>query len=95
VGGSQVGIVLPVLFVVLVMLLARGDVQTNIARTRAYLVAMAACAAVAFTAFARSEPNASITSLLLLIVTYLPFCYGLTPKHRATLFPRLLDRFVS
>ena len=33
--------------------------------------------------------------MLLLVVVYLPFCYGLAPSHRRTLFPKLLDRFVG
>jgi hypothetical protein len=94
VGGTPIGIVLPVLFVVAALLVAHGDLVTNIGRTRAYLVAMAACCGASFLAFVRGETNTSVTSLLLLVVVYLPFCYGLAPERRARLFPQLLDRFV-
>lgn len=94
VGASQVPVILPLLFVISGLLLARGDLTTHLGRTRTYLVAMACCVAAAFTAFARAIPDISFLSLLLLIVTYAPFCVTLARRHRESLFPRLLDRFV-
>jgi hypothetical protein len=93
-AASGIPLILPLLLGVMGLLLVRGDLQTNLGRTRAYLIAMAFCSGAALVAFTRGETNASLTSLLLLVVTYLPFCFGLSPAHRATLFPKLLDRFV-
>jgi hypothetical protein len=93
-AAAGIPLILLVLFGVMGLLLARGDLQTNLGRTRAYLIAMAACSGAALVAFTRGGTNASLTSLLLLIVTYLPFCFGLSPAHRASLLPKLLDRFV-
>ena len=96
VAGSQLQLVLPVTFAVIAIAVTKGDLRTNIGRTRAYLVAMAVCCLAALVAFLRHiDNNTSLTSLLLLIATYLPFCFGLAPADSRALLPRLLDRFVN
>lgn len=94
VGATQVPLILPLVLVGTVYLLLRGDLAINIGRTQAYLVAMAACVGAGASAFLRQSANISFTSVLLLVVIYLPFCYGLRRENRRTLFPLLLDRFV-
>jgi hypothetical protein len=93
VGSNQVPLMLPAVLGGAVLLLARGDLAVNMGRTRAYLIAMAACVGSALVAFTRGLDGTSLTSLLLLVVTYAPFCYGLRADVSSTLFPRILDRF--
>ncbi|WP_322760176.1 hypothetical protein [Frankia sp. Cr2] len=93
VGSTQVPLMLPGILGGTVVLLARCDLAANMGRTRAYLIAMAACVSAALVAFIRGLDDNSLTSLLLLVVTYAPFCYGLRADVSATLFPRVLDRF--
>ncbi len=93
VGSTQVPLMLPGVLVGAVVLLAWGDLAANMGRTRAYLIAMAACVSAASVVFIRGLDDNSLTSLLLLVVTYAPFCYGLRADVSATLFPRVLDRF--
>ncbi|MBX6389008.1 MAG: hypothetical protein IRZ08_08415 [Frankia sp.] len=94
VGGSQVPVILPIVFAGAVLLAARRQLRTHLVRTRAYLVAMALCCASAFVAFTSGERNVSMNSVMLLVVTYAPFCLGLATGQARALLPRLLDRFV-
>ena len=93
-AGTGVPVILPITLVGAVVLVRRGQLRTNLVRSRAYLIAMAACVLVAFTSFARGEPDASLNSLMLLVVTYAPFIVGLSREQARLLLPRLLDRFV-
>ncbi|WP_007511423.1 hypothetical protein [Pseudofrankia saprophytica] len=94
VGGTGVSVVLPVVLFGMLLMVARGGLRIHLVRTRAYLIAMAVCCAVAFLAFTRGEDNVSLNSLLLLVAVYAPFCLGLSRAHSKVLLPRLLDRFV-
>jgi hypothetical protein len=93
-SGTGVPVILPILLVTAGVMVKRGDLRTNLIRTRAYLVAMTLCVFAAFTSFVRGEQEASLNSMLLLVVTYAPFCLGLAAAQAKALLPRLLDRFV-
>jgi hypothetical protein len=93
-AGTGVPVILPITFVGAAVLVRRGQLRTNLVRSRAYLIAMTACVLVAFTSFARGEQDVSVNSLLLLVVTYAPFALGLSREQAKTLLPRMLDRFV-
>ncbi|WP_052710777.1 hypothetical protein [Pseudofrankia sp. DC12] len=94
-GGTGVPMIMPITLVGTIMLVRRGQLRTNLVRSRAYLIAMAACVLVAFVSFARGEQNASLNSLLLLVVSYAPFALGLGRAQARVLLPRMLDRFVT
>ena len=85
---------LPLVLLGTAYLLVRGDLTISIGRTQAYLVAMAACVGAGASAFLRQADHTSFTSVLLLVVIYVPFCYGLKGEHRRSLLPLVLDRFV-
>ncbi len=93
VGAAQVPVMLPVVLLGTAVLLLHRGLEVNVGRTRAYLVAMAACTGSALVAFSRDLPDNSLTSLLLLVVTYAPFCFGLHAATSSALLPRILDRF--
>ncbi|WP_239310405.1 MULTISPECIES: hypothetical protein [unclassified Frankia] len=93
VGSAQVPLMLPGVLGGAAVLLARGDLVADMGRTQAYLVAMAACVSSALVVFTRGLDGNSLTSLLLLVVTYAPFCCRLRADTSVALFPRLLDRF--
>jgi len=94
-SAAGISIQLPIVLVATYLLVSQGDLVVSIGRTRAYLIAMTICALCALVAFLRALDNAALTSLLLLIVTYLPFCFGLRSGMAARVFPRLLDRFIT
>jgi hypothetical protein len=94
ISASGVSIQLPIVLAVSYLLVTQGDLVVHIGRTRAYLVAMTVCALCGLVAFLRAQENTALTSLLLLLVTYVPFCLGLRPGVAARVLPRLLDRFM-
>jgi hypothetical protein len=94
VGGSQVQIILPITYVFLAIMLWRGGLSRNSGRMTGYLVAMTACSLSALMSFLRQADDTSVTSLMLLLATYVPFIYGLRPADARALLPRLLDRFI-
>lgn len=93
-GGSQVQIILPITYVIVAIMLRRGLLSRNSSRMTGYLVAMTACSLSGLTAFLRQNDDTSVTSLFLLLATYVPFVFGLRPADARALLPRLLDRFL-
>ncbi len=91
---SGVPVLLPVVYGIVIYLRLRGEMVLSAHRTMGYLAAMAACTFAAYLSFARGRSDTSLTSLLLLVATYAPFCFGLRPDRKA-LFDRLLGRFVT
>lgn len=94
VGGSQVQVILPITYVIVFLMLRRGLLSRNNSRMTGYLVAMTACALSGLASFLRQKDDTSVTSLLLLLATYVPFVYGLRPPDARAILPRLLDRFL-
>jgi hypothetical protein len=91
---SGVPVLLPVVYCVVAYLRIRGELVLNVWRTFLYLMAMTVCTLAALLAFGRGASDASLTSLILLLAMYAPFCYGL-PPDRLYLFDRILGRFVT
>ncbi|MGF7239496.1 MAG: hypothetical protein ACQSGP_31750 [Frankia sp.] len=91
---SGVPLLLPVVYGVVIYLRLRGELVLSAHRTMGYLAAMAACTFAAYLSFARGRSDTSFTSLMLLVATYAPFCFGLRPDRKA-LFNRVLGRFVT
>ncbi|EIV95571.1 hypothetical protein [Frankia sp. QA3] len=94
VGGSQVQVILPITYVCAAIMVRRGGLSRYSSRMTGYLVAMTACSLSALVAFLRQKDSTSLTSLLLLLATYVPFVFGLRPADARALLPRLLDRFL-
>ncbi|WP_261576423.1 hypothetical protein [Frankia gtarii] len=94
VGGSQVQVILPITYVCAAIMVRRGGLSRHSGRMTGYLVAMTACSLSALVSFLRQKDSTSLTSLLLLLATYVPFVFGLRPADARALLPRLLDRFL-
>ncbi|WP_248831669.1 hypothetical protein [Frankia sp. Mgl5] len=95
VAGAQLQLILPITIVGVIVMMSRGDIQVNVGRLRAYLLAMTACCAAGLVSFLRELDDTALTSLILLFGTYIPLCFGLAPADSRALFPKLLDRFVN
>ncbi|CUU58732.1 O-antigen ligase like membrane protein [Parafrankia irregularis] len=95
VAGAQLQLILPITIVGVIVMMSHGDIQVNVGRVRAYLLAMTACCAAALVSFLRELDDSAITSLILLFATYVPLCFGLAPSDARSIFPRVLDRFVT
>jgi hypothetical protein len=93
-SSSGIPLLLPVVYSIVIYLRLRGEMVLSAGRTMGYLTAMSACTLAAFLSFARGRTDTSLTSLMLLIGTYAPFCFGLRPDRKA-LFDRVLGRFVT
>lgn len=90
VPGTVVSIALPVAFVVLIGLAARGQLVADVTRVALYLAAVAASLLCTVIVSARSGPEPSVTSLLLLLVLYVPLCFRVSDRLREQ-FPRVLE----
>jgi len=92
-GSGYVSLVLIVALVVLGALLLGGAVVEDRGRVIAYLTAATACVVAALAVGVRGAP-VSMTSLGLLCVAYLPFCFSLRERYRV-LAPELLRFFTA
>ncbi|GAA3242955.1 hypothetical protein GCM10017691_47420 [Pseudonocardia petroleophila] len=92
VPGTVVSIALPIAFVVLVGLAARGQLVADVTRVALYLAAVAASLLCTVIVSAGSGPAPSFTSLLLLLVLYIPLCFRVSDRLRDQ-FPRVLEFF--
>lgn len=90
VPGTVVSVALPVAFVVLIGLAARGQLVADVSRVALYLAAVAACLLCSVVVSAGSGPEPSVTSLLLLLVLYIPLCFRVSDRLREQ-FPRVLE----
>lgn len=88
--GTVVSIALPVAFVTLIGLAARGQLVADVNRVALYLAAVAACLLASVIVSARTGPEPSVTSLLLLLVLYIPLCFRVSDRLREQ-FPRVLE----
>lgn len=89
--GSPVPVALPVVALVLGYLAYHGLVREDGASVRTYVVAMGALAVFALVDIVW-RGTGSMTSLLLLVVTWAAFCFRVDDR-RLHLFPRVQDRF--
>lgn len=92
VPGTVVSVALPVAFLVLVGLAARGQLKADVTRVALYLAAVAASLLCTVAVSAGSGPAPSFTSLLLLLVLYIPLCFRVKDRLRDQ-FPRVLEFF--
>lgn len=90
--GTVVSVALPVAFVVLIGLAARGQLKADVTRVALYLAAVAGCLLCTVVTSAGSGPAPSITSMLLLLVLYIPLCFRVSDRLRDQ-FPRVLEFF--
>lgn len=90
-GGVQLSVSVLVAFAGLGYLLYHGDLVENPGATRVFVLAMAACFAVAAVVLVRTGVG-GVTSLLYLPVVWMVFCFRLHPA-RHHLYERVLDRF--
>lgn len=81
-GASYVSPVLPLVFLTCFYLYRRGAFVEDRVRTLMYVVGSSACITVAIVSFTTGLPDTSITSLMLLVVVYAPFCLVLRPEYR-------------
>lgn len=93
-SSTGIPLLLPFGYGVAVYLRLRGEIMLSPTRTLGYLAAMGVCSFAAYLSFSRGRVDTSLTSLVLLIATYGPFCFGLRP-NRKPLFDRVLSRFVT
>lgn len=89
VPGTVVSVALPVAFLVLVGLAARGQLVADVSRVALYLAFVAVCLVCTVVASTSDAPEPSITSLLLLLVLYIPLCFRGKARLREQ-FPRVL-----
>lgn len=92
VPGVGVSIALPVSFLVLVGLAARGQLVADVSRVALYLASVAVCLLCTVIAAAGDGPSPSFSSLLLLVVLYIPLCFRARKQLRDQ-FPRVLRFF--
>ena len=92
VPGTEVSVALPVAFVVLIGLAARRQLVADVSRLALYLAAVAVCLIVTVAASSGAGPEPSISSLLLLVVLYIPLCFRTSAALREQ-FPRVLEFF--
>ena len=89
--GAPVALSMLVVLPVLGWLLYLGDVVEHTRALRVYLMAVAGCCLAAIGAFLLGA-QASVPSLLLLVVVWSAFCFRVHPAAHH-LYPRVLDRF--
>jgi hypothetical protein len=87
--GTAVSVALPVAFLVLVALAARGQLEADVSRTALYFSFVAAALVATVAASGGEGPAPSVTSLLLLLVLYIPLCFR-TRRRLREQFPRVL-----
>ena len=87
--GTVVSVALPVAFLVLIGLAARGQLVADVSRVALYFAFVAVCLLCTVVTSAGSGPEPSITSLLLLLVLYIPLCFRAKARLRDQ-FPRVL-----
>jgi hypothetical protein len=89
---EQVSLCLPVVLAGLVYLLVSGQLVEDRLRTGLYLAAISLCLAAALVSFVTNGTEASLGSMLLLVVLYAPFSYVLRSELHG-LYERLLEFF--
>ena len=92
--GQGISVVLPLTAVALLALFWGGGLAFEPRRTRLYLIAMVAVVTVTLIPHGSGASVASLSSLLLLLVTYIPCCLILRQEHRAR-YEEILRFFVS
>lgn len=90
--GTVVSVALPVAFLVLVGLAAQRQLRADVSRVGLYLAAVAACLLSSLAVSAGSGTEPSVTSLLLLLVLYVPLCFRTSGQLRDR-FPTVLEFF--
>jgi hypothetical protein len=91
--GTGVSIMLPVTLLVAGALVLDKSLLIDVRRTRQYLIGMGTVTVAALTAYTSGAVDASFTSWLLLVSTYLPFCLVLRAASPA-MYEDVLDFFI-
>jgi hypothetical protein len=92
VPGTEISIALPVAFLVIIAMAVRGQLRADTNRVALYLAAVAACLIVTVATSAANGPEPSFTSLMLLLVLYVPVIFRASPALRGQ-FNRVMEFF--